>query len=78
MPRSEIAAITIDEAGVTYPEGTFYLLRPDGKPKAGWHRMIDHLENAKNGRNLRVPESQNATGVRESTEVGVEDHEEGI
>ena len=39
VPRSEIAAVTIHN-GLTYPKGTFYLLEPNGKPKAGWSRLI--------------------------------------
>ena len=38
--RSEIAAITINQNGVAYPEGTFYLLGPDGNPKSGWTLLV--------------------------------------
>lgn len=52
--RGQIAAITIDQNGVTYPPGTFYLLGPNGQPKPGWHRAIELLKNAKNGQNSMV------------------------
>jgi hypothetical protein len=48
--RSEIAAITINQNGVAYPE-TFYLLGPDGNPKSGWTLLVDHPKNAKNEHN---------------------------
>jgi hypothetical protein len=54
VPRSEIAAITIDQDGKTYPEGTFYLLGRNGLPKAGWHRVEDLPKNAENGPNSKV------------------------
>jgi len=62
VPRSEIAAITIDEKGVTYPKGTFYLLGRDGRPKDGWRRITRPSENTENGHNLKVAEAEMPRG----------------
>jgi len=74
IPRSNIAAITIDQNGVTYPAGTFYLLGKDGKPKAGWHRVDDHLKNAENGHNSQGCIHEIGSGATKKTGVGGEYH----
>jgi hypothetical protein len=75
VPRSEIAAISINERGITFPQGTFYLLGPDGKPKAGWTRLTRLMKNAKIGHNSMGPEGESGLCERETVGTVAEDTE---